>query len=244
LRVATGEPLDIPGLVATVGPHLVVRNELNELWLVAASGDRRKISSGKCNARVLHLDAARELVLFGCASAHGARRDLFLRTQSARKQLHIDVAAFEQDTRFDGQLDLVPLYPHNDSLLLDLNDGDLLQLPQGSRAVAVFGGSALVDVGSALQFVRLDTSGQKPSLRWTKTGRVRTALQPLLLATPIVAVGKDLFDLDQRVWRGSFTGFPLSLSTDAQGLVPRTDATATRLAQGPLRWEIPSLPTK
>ncbi len=237
LRLSTGELIDAPGFVMTVGENIVVRNDTAELRLLTPSGERRKISSDTCNARVLHADAKRETVVFGCAGAYGARRDIFLRTPTARKHLNVDIAAFEQDTRFDGYPDWLALYPHNDSTLLNLEDGELYKLPEGSRTLATFTTNALVDDGGKLLFAHLDGADTKPKLHWTATNRTRKPLEPLLIALPLIALGEELFDIEHRRWLGRFSQTPLAVSSDGRGLIPRRPGTDRRLALGPVQWE-------
>jgi hypothetical protein len=151
--------------------------------------------------------------------------------------LHVDIAAFEQDGRFDGLPDWLPLYPHNDSYLLDLDSSELQKLPPGSRTLAVSANTALLDVGGSLQFAWLSDPGEKRTLHLTKLAQARKPLQTLVVNPPLVALGKELFDLEARAWLGTLTGSPLALSGDKRGLVARTDSTSNRLALGPVHWQ-------
>jgi hypothetical protein len=236
--------IDVPDFVMTVGADWITRNAKSELWLQPRTGLRRKISSESCAGRVLHTDAENGTIVFGCASAHGARRELFVRTPTQRRRLGFDIAGYEIDSRFEGQPRWLSLYPRDDTVLLDSKDGEAVPLNRGTRVLATFGNVALVDSADGMAFVRpKDTD--TPRTEITLTGTRRPRLGPVIVRGRFASLGQDLYDLAERSYVGSFQSLPLALSSDGMGLIAHgtaDDHGALALAVGPLEWRRPAVP--
>lgn len=235
--IAAGQLRHVEGFVMTVGGGVITRKDNRELWLEQSNGESRRISSEKCSGRVLHVDAEQGAVLFGCAGAWGARRQMYARLRDRRVGLDFDLAGFEVDGRVDGHPWWIPLYPRNESLLLAVASADVYRLAPETRVLATHASSALVDEGGKLTFVYLDhTQSGPPRLQRRTTERRRAPLQGLLQRERFVSVGSDLFDLQELAYLGQFGAPPSYLSRDGLGLTARTPGDATRLAYGPLTW--------
>src|SRR5690606_36849394 len=109
--IAAGQLRHVEGFVMTVGGGVITRKDNRELWLEQSNGESRRISSEKCGGRVLHVDAEQGAVLFGCAGAWGARRQMYARLRDRRVGLDFDLAGLEVDGRVDGHPWWIPVYP-------------------------------------------------------------------------------------------------------------------------------------
>jgi hypothetical protein len=237
--VETGR-LSVPeGYALAAGSFVVRRTE--DLRLIADNPGKQTlpVSSKECNGRVLHVDAATGAILFGCSSAWGQRRQMFLRTQEARVELGFDLAAYELDTALPTREPIVALYPGNQSLLFNVRTRERWPLLDGTQVVSVSGNTALIEQNLQLTVITLN-----PDASFTaRTGPIkRTPFSGVLRQGAIVSVGPHVFDLAKRSYLGRYAadGSPLALSRGGDGLFPVKAATPTELGSGPLVWHAPS----
>jgi hypothetical protein len=236
LRLSDGARLEPTGFVASLGEAILTRNGEGELWLEAKSGDRRMVAGKDCLAKVLHTDAARELVVYGCSKLYGGRRELYLRNADSRKALNLFVAPFETDGALPHSPELLPIYPGNEVFLLHVQRAELAQLTQGSHVVASHGVNALLTRDDKLWFLSLSYRERKPLITETPLNLKRPALSAVLQNGRWVSFGTSLFDLKTPMLVGSFAQPPLALSSSGHGLVPHA-AQRQSLLRGPLSWQ-------
>ncbi len=239
LDIATGQVKKPRGFVATLGSAIITREENTELWLEQANGERVRISSDKCNGRLLHADAENGSVFFGCSGAYGARRKLYARTRTRRMSLGFDVAAFELDTSFSGRPAWLALYPRNDTVLVSTRDGTAHRLATETRVLATYEDTALTEHGGELSFVHLEDADGKGSLIEEALHQKRPKLAHLSSHDNYALVETLLFDLNTKRYVGKFEIFPLAVSQDGLGLVPERGGDANTLAHAPVRWVKP-----
>lgn len=240
VEVDSGRVMNSGDLVLAVGSTYVSRTEDRRLVASQAGKPPWLVSSAECAARVTHVDAATGNVLFGCAPAWGQRRDMFLRTPTARKQLGFDLAAFEQDMHRDIDQPRVPLYPRNESLIFNVRTQERWNLLEGTRVLALHGATALLERQDQISIVTLNADATltqaEPTLRRPPLARVLTQGQ-------WVAVGALLFDLETKTHAGSFPPIgsvhraPEALSISGMGLFASRAASTQRVSYGPYRWQ-------
>jgi len=197
------------------------------------------ISPEKSAGRIQHVDVKSVRILFGCSSGWGQRRDVFLRTPTARKALGFDLAAFEVDSRLATEQASVPMYPRNEALVFNLRTYERWNLLEGTRVLALHGNTALLERNDEIVLVRL-----KPDATLDRLSQPikRPPFAAILSHGAWVAVGPLLFELQQGKHIGSFpliNGLPrapLALSTSGSGLFPARPASPTRVSEGPFRW--------
>lgn len=237
--VETGK-LSIPeGYVLSGGSFVVRRTEDLRLLEEQPGKPTLAVSSKECNARVLHLDPASGAILFGCSSAWGQRRQMYLRTADARVELGFDLAAYELDTALPTREPTVPLYPGNQTLLLNVRTRERWPLLDGTQVVAVSGTTALLERELQLTVVKLNPDASTTPL----TGPVeRPPFSGVLRRGTLTSVGPHVFDLAKGSYLGRYAvdATPLALSRGGEGLFPVRAATPVELATGPLLWHAPS----
>lgn len=226
----------LPDFVATLGSAIITRGHDRELFLETESGVRSILTSPSCNARLLHLDAARQSLVFGCAKTAGERRALYFRFQDKTTDLKLDAAAFETDTRIDDNPTWLPLSAHEKEVLLDLANGELTLLPEGTTTIATANYNALVEREGKLLFLTKSNDVKPHRVVETELGKRRPSLVAVQRRGTFIALGSDLFDLAAAKWVGSFERTPLVLSSEGLGLIPRKNASPPKFALGTLRW--------
>jgi hypothetical protein len=240
LDIATAKTLDVDGFVMTVGGAVVTRDASGVLTMSLPNGEHRRISSEKCAGKVLHADAETEAIVFGCASAYAARRDMYVRTATGRKRLGFDLAPFELDSRFAGRPSWLALYPRNDTVLLHLATMTVYPAEVGTRVLATYGTHALAELDGHFRFLSLqDPDARKTKLIQRQLEDKRPPVTDILLLGRFAAIGAQLFDLHELKALGSFERPPLALSSDGYGLVPAASPEMRALSTGPLYWRRP-----
>src|SRR5688500_6663082 len=73
LLLPDGKPIEVPGLVRTMGRAILRRGEHGELLVQDAQGFNVEWVPHDCGARILQVDPGRELVLVACDGAAGDR---------------------------------------------------------------------------------------------------------------------------------------------------------------------------
>ncbi len=241
LRLSDGKLLQVSGFAGTLGNGVITRNEIGELWLLLPAGQTLKVASEQCAARIYHTDVVSDSILFGCASAYGARRDMFIRTSAARKKLGFDLAAYEVDGRLPDHPAMLPLYPRNDAVLLDLEHAQVAALEPDSRVIGTHAKRALISLNGSLQFVRLSYADNKPQVATSALNVKRPSLARILQQGRMLSLGKLLFDLEELNFLGRFKEPPLALSNEGLGLLyaEPSPTKALTVRPGPLVWKKP-----
>ncbi len=241
LDLATSNTEDVDGFVMTLAGSVITRDEEGALVMRLPNGKRRKISSKQCAAKILHVDPETESVVFGCAGAYAARRDIYVRTATGRRRLELDLAPFEIDSRFGGRPSWIALYPRNDTVLVHLSAATAYTVTAETRVLATYGTHALAERAERYFFLSLED----PDARSTKVveraiGAQRAPVSDIIATDRYVAVGRDLFDIAEMRSMGQFERPPLAVSNDGYGFIPSKSPQMRSLSQGPLHWKRPS----
>lgn len=238
LDVETGKLSSPEGFVLATGNIVVRRTEEQGLLAAEPGKATLTVSSKECLGRVLHVDAPSGALLFGCSSAWGQRRQMFLRTPDARVELGFDLAAYELDTLLPTREPVVVLYPGNQTLLFNLRTRERWLLLDGTQVIAVSGATALVERELKLSLIGLNPDASTTPLTTPVT---RAAFSGVLRQGNLVAVGQHLFDMSKRAHLGAFatSATPLALTRTGEGLFPARSASPTELGTGPFTWQSP-----
>src|SRR5581483_6300991 len=148
-KATGGVARDAPGLVVPVGDAILVREQDGSLTRVDASGKRIAVARKACDARLLHVDAARGLSLVTCLDSKG-KNEAVLVGQGPAKPLGLTLAVAPGDHWLEGAPRLVPLHPGTDAALLDLDRREVEMLTNGDRILVTSGARALVLRGRKL----------------------------------------------------------------------------------------------
>jgi hypothetical protein len=229
---ATGGPAtDSPGLVVPFGDTLVERNADGMLVRGKPSGGRSAVIRAGCGSRLLHADAARNLLLVTCTGPK-AKADAILITKDVVKPMGIELSASTGDRVQDGAPRLVALHPGADAVLVDLETRQLEKLQTGDRILTVSGPRALVL--RRKNIVIHEIGGQEVVL----PGEVLPVARMLLRGTTVV-VPPYVVDLVRGVLVGLTSEAPLAVSRDGAVLSAAAGADTTHPAMGPLKWTLP-----
>lgn len=235
LDTKTGNLISPAGFALAAGNVYVERRADQGLLVNEPGKPVRQASTSECAGRVMHVDLPTGNVVFGCASAWGQRRQIFLRTQDARVTLDFDLAAFELDTRLDTTEPNLAFYPGNRTLIFNVRTRERWPLLDGTKVLTIAGNTALIEQSQKVQLMTLEPNGSSTPLTQPIA---RPAYSSVLVQAPWASVGNHLFHLTQHSYEGAFasTSAPLALSTSGQGLYPTRPSTPTTLGAGPLRW--------
>jgi hypothetical protein len=226
----------VTGFVAPFGSGLLEREPGGRLMLRDASQRSRQLASAKCDARVVHADPTRGLVVAACSGATG-RPPLVLLGPGYHQDLSLEVAPHNHHRWPQDTPRLLPLYPGQDTALLDLDRRVVHRLRPGDGVIATSGPRALLRRSRSL-LIFDGLTGREHRLPG------RTAVLPDVLHTDPIAVVSPLV-VDVRAGRllGKVTRRPLAASRSGQVLVAEGgDPNAQQLALGPLRWVDPRQP--
>jgi hypothetical protein len=226
-------------------PHLVV--QLDEagverhpdgtlLWRLS-DGSTRLLAPDACDARLVHADPGRSLVLITCRDKKTHRHRLSLRGVGLRKDLDLFMVTAGVDGWLDEAPRLVPIHAGKDTAVLDMDRRTVTVLPAGARVIASSDAFVLAVRGDDL--VLLDAKGAETDLQvdMDAFGRV-------LRAGPVVAALPWVVDLAKGALLGHFDQVPLAISVDGHGLFARAEAGSSRAPLGPLRWRAPAAPSR
>lgn len=235
LDLQTGKLFTPEGFVVASGSVIVKRTDDRRLTAETPGRPPWSVSSSECNGRVHHVDGRSGIIVFGCASAWGQRRDLFWRAPDTRVPLGFNVAAFELDGVLPWSDAILSFYPGNESWLFNVRTRERWRLPDGTQVHGVHGNAALIEHNLELRLVTLNADATHSS---ASLGVRREPFSATLRAGGFVAVGQHLFDLQNRRYDGRWrvSGAPLTLSAYGLGLFPTRPASPTQLALGPLEW--------
>ncbi len=229
-----GKPELVPDLVMPLGAALVRRAPSGELVL-GENGKSTSLASASCAGRVLHADAASQLLLIGCTGKSTVKAEVELVAAGFRKQLKVAVQATELDAEATQGQRLVPVYPGAEALLVDLETRDVHALEPGDLVIALWGSRALLRNRQTLRiYDAAKRSFQKLDVELSRISDVLSAGQ-------FVFVSPALVDLGRGEIKSKSPLRPLAVSNDGKLLVAEGGAgSAERLALGPLRWIAPT----
>ena len=235
LRVAPaqgGVARDAPGLVVPMGGALLVREADGALARVEPSGKRLPVARGGCDARLLHVDAARGLALVTCLDAKG-KNEAVLVGHGPAKQLGLALSVAPGDHFVEGAPRLVPLHPGTDAALLDLDRREVEMLTNGDRILATSGARALVLRGRSLVVHELGSSD-------AELGEI-VPLSHMLRSGSVVFVPPFVVDVALGELLGRSEERALAVASDGALLVATGGAAdAAHFARGPLEWKAPA----
>jgi hypothetical protein len=254
VALESGTVRDVPGLITTLGPSLLVRGHDGSLEL-DRSGKRFRLAPASCAGRVLFADAERELVVASCAPpppkkrrgapppAPSGKREVWLFGPGLAKNLQIELYETSTDREALSGARLVPLYPGSEAALLDLERRELLPLTSGSRVVATNGAVAVIWRNSDLYRYDAQSKTEQRLAHGVKKNPDLLQTGPTILLSPFVIVGANGPALAAPVRPLALTaaGAVLTSSDEAApGAAPRRSSRGT--IEGPLHWLDARLP--
>lgn len=244
LLLPDGRPIEVPGLVRTMGRAILRRGERGELLVQDAQGFEVEWVPQDCGPRLLQIDAGRELALVACdgaaAAADHAWSDVEVHGTRVHKALGVEVPRGGPDIWHSRRPRLIeipkvidPMGKQEHRLQPGWVDLDRkVALPWEGRILWSEGGRALVRAESGglwLVDVDLETSSQVEAPRPGKS--------PLVALPPFAALDGVVIDLREQAAVGQYPGLALALDRDGRVLVS-TDPRGW----GPARWVEPAFP--
>jgi hypothetical protein len=227
-RVTGGPVREVRGFVTGFGAGLLRRQPDRSLFFDRPGEPSQLVSASRCNARVLHSDPTRELLVVGCGGGEETLRRASLVGVHTQIDLDVEVESFEVDRSAPVADRLVPLYPGIEALVVDLETRETHALERRDRVIASRGTTLLVERRG-----RLLLGDVREQL--LPIGRP-APVSPILRKPPVVFLRPWLVDLEQGLVRGRLERDALALTRDGALLVPRRDGDARRLPEGPLSW--------
>ena len=226
LPSAGGPPTEAPHFVRAMGNSYLERLASGAL-VQKGSGPVRERFSERCNARTLHVDAARDQVLVACLR-EGGRSEVWLSHAGGRRSLDIQLSPFASDTWAAPGASYVPLYPGAAAMLWDVEHKKLIELSPGDRVLSVHGEQLLL---------RRDRSIWQWSPKYSQqlTAPI-DELSASLRRGRLLLVPPYLFDTRSASLLGTSSGKALALSRTGHVLTAAVPSDAERLATGPFRW--------
>ncbi len=224
-------------LVAPLRDRLLVRLPGGEIYTRTWRGKRVRFGDGECLGHLVHADVDRELALFACEQEEG-RPLLELRGPGYRQQLEIPVAGQAVRTWPTANPRLVPIYPGQDALLVDFARKSTVPLKPRDTVLGVVDAHALVRREDHLVLVDVDATSERP------LAALPDAIPDILIQEPVVVVSPLVIDVARGEVLGTISRRPLAATTDGHVLVVLgAEASADRLAIGPLQWQRPHPPS-
>jgi hypothetical protein len=220
----------VRGLLAPLGRGLVRRAADGSLVVEEPGGAPIELAPARCEAKLVHWDGVRERLLVTCKRERG-RPQLALVGPGVFLPLEAEFAA-RDDAPWRAEVKrLIPVYPGQDALLVDLDRQRAAPLAPRDLVLATADGNALVLRGERLVVHDADSGTE----RVLEVEGVRTP--EVHVRGSLVVASPWLVDLGRGSVLGSFQGRPLALLASGEVAVARgRDADAGRLAQGPLTW--------
>jgi hypothetical protein len=224
----------VAGFVAPYAEAVLQRPLGGGLLLRPRQGRPRRLAPPDCEARVVHADVTRGLLIVACAEERGGRSIASLVGPGYRKDLNLVLAPQSHDRWPAGSPRLVPLYPGQDTVLVDMDRRASIALTRGDSVIATSGPRALVRRGESLWIYDADQGRERP-LR----GRTHRLAQVLRTAS-IAVVSPLVIDVRRGQLLGEVKPHPWAVARDGRVLTATGGgADADRLAVGPLRWVAP-----
>ena len=232
-RSSGGKAESRPTFVAAFGKDLVLREPGGRLVLRRVPGRDYQLAPALCQARVLHVDPSRQLVVATCTPAQGPSKVNLLGV-TFRQELELELSPPPYDRQPQQQQRLLAFYPGREAVLLDLDRRHLRPLQPNDAVLATRGPWALIRRDRSLVFLNAETGEQQSLPGQTAPLLEHRVTGAMVVAQPLVV------DLAARRLLGRVEGQPLALTRAGQVLVAAgRDADARALAVGPLRWVEP-----
>jgi hypothetical protein len=223
----------LSNLVMPLGADLVLREPGGRLLLRGPRGKSDELAPRECDARVVHADPERGLVLGVCTRGQ-AKSWLRLFGRGLRLDLGVELAPPSLDAPGGDSPRLFAIYPGRDAAVVDLDQKRLHRLESGDAVLAVGGPRALVRRRGALWLLDV-TMGTA-----AKLGGLGPELGDWVTNGPVAVVGSWVVDAELGQVLGRVARRPLAVTRSARVLVALgSDADAHHLAVGPLGWVKP-----
>ena len=224
----------VAGFVAPYADALLERPLGGGLLLRPRQGRAQRLAPPDCDARVVHADTTRGLLIAACAGPSGGRSLAMLLGPGYRKDLKLTLAPQSHDRWPAGSPRLVPLYPGQATVLVDMNRRVSVALKPGDSVIATSGPRALIRRGQSLWIHNVEQDRERPLPG-------RTNRLPLVVRTASIAVVSPLVvNLGTGRVLGQVSRRPWAVSRNGRVLVAAgREADAERLAVGPLSWVAP-----
>ena len=219
----------VPGFVVAMGDSAVVRELDGALTLVDAAGKRLPVARKGCEAKLIHADAPRRLMLVSCLDPKG-RAEPVLVGHGPAQPLGLILSIPPGDHWFDGLPRLVPLHPGNDAALLDLDRRAVEMLRAGDRILATAATRALIIRGRSLVLHELGGGDRE-------LGREILPLAHIARTGSVLYVPPYVVDVARGALLGRAEGRAFAVATDGAILVGDGAPDASHFARGPLRWK-------
>jgi len=246
LLLPDGRPIEVPGLVRTIGRAILRRGERGELLVQDAQGFEVEWVPQDCGPRILQIDVGRELVLVACdgaaAAADHAWSDVEVHGTRVHQGLGVEVPRGGADAwlsrrprLFEIPKVVSPMGKQAHRLQPGWVDLDRkIALPWEGRILWSEGGRALVRAESGgLWLVDADLEASSP------VTAPRPGKSPLVALSPYAALDGVVVDVREQVAMGEYPGLALALDRDGRVLVS-TDPRGW----GPAHWVEPAFPKR
>ncbi|HYV46227.1 MAG TPA: hypothetical protein VFA20_15265 [Myxococcaceae bacterium] len=244
LLLPDGRPIEVPGLVRTMGRAILRRGERGELLVQDAQGFEVEWVPQDCGPRILQIDVGRELVLVACdgAAADHAWSEVEVHGTRVHQALGVEVPRGGADAWLSRRPRLIeipkvvgPMGKQEHRLQPGWVDLDRkTALPWEGRILWSEGGRALVRAESGgLWLVDADLEASSP------VTPPRPGKSPLVALSPYAALDGVVVDVREQVAIGEYPGLALALDRDGRVLVS-TDPRGW----GPARWVEPAFPKR
>jgi hypothetical protein len=220
-------------LVTPLGRDLVSREPGGRLLLRDPHGKTLELAARECDARILHADPERGLVLGVCTRGPG-KSQLRLFGRGIRLDLGVELGPPSLDAPGGDSPRLFAIYPGKDAALVDLDQRKLYRLESGDAVLAVGGPRAVVRRRGALWL--LDVAAGTTA----KLAELGPELEDWVQNGPVAVVGSWVVDAELGQVLGRVARRPLAVTRSGRTLVALGgDADAHQLAVGPLGWVRP-----
>lgn len=220
----------VPDFVAPFGSRLLLKHSDGRL-LLDNEGTEYQLSPAKCNAKVLHADPERSLVLVACPGDEvpALKNPVFLVGPGLNQPLGIEVGPSGRHRWPEGSPRFVPLYPGSEVVLVDMVKRRLFPLEPNDLVLKALGDRVLLRRNDKLLLIDPDKNQQ------VAIGPLATLLD-YEITEPWAWVRPWLVNLENPGERYKRDQQVLALSSTGSVLVAESESSPTELAQGPLRW--------
>jgi hypothetical protein len=219
--------------VTPLGRDLVWREPGGRLLVGDPQGKSQELVSGECDARIVHPDSERGLVLAVCTRGPGKPR-LGLFGRGLRLDLGLEMTPPSLDAPSGDNPRLFAVYPGKDAALVDLERKKLHRLEPGDAVLGVGGSRVILRRRGALWLVEVTTGAT------TKLGDLGPELGDWVTNGAVTVAGSLVVDVDLGQVLGRVSRRPLAVTRSGRVLVALGhDADAQAIAVGPLAWMRP-----
>jgi hypothetical protein len=222
---------EAPGFITTLSTGWLQRDD--KLRVILQSPETAtELTPEACNARLLHSDAVKQLLVAVCLDAkQGPTVELV--GAGLRRSLDLQVSPFEVDIELERRPILVPVYAKQGTVLLDLDTRRSSPLGENDWVVGSYGKRALVRRGETLSLWNDGKLSPLPGKANIMAQVLRTGA--MVLVPPLV------IDLEAGAVLGEIPGHALALTSSGAALLAADHPSEpNRLPTGPLRWVLPA----